>query len=1005
LLSPATPPGADTGAFVVSCGLRVPAGFEVIEFADDRLATNIYTLTFDAQQRVFVSGPGYVRLLVDEDGDGRADRAVVFAEAPRDGAMGLLWEKDTLYLVGDGGLRRLRDRDGDGHADGPAELLWPLRTDGEHTAHALRRGADGWLYLVCGDRTDLDKLPPPLPTSPLRKAIGGAVLRFAPDWQGYEIVADGFRNPYSMDFAADGELFTFDSDNERCVSLPWYEPTRWYHVVPGGHYGWLTPQHARYWRLPPYFCDVVPPVATFGRGSPTGVVCYRQRQFPSHYWDGFFLLDWTFGRIYFVRLQQQGSSYTCQAELFAQAVGEGGFAPTGIAVQPSSGDLFVCTGGRGTHGAVYRIHYSGVQSSATPPAPEHQTPRPLWTQDGQSARVPDLLALSQQGTPAQRFQALSALRRQAAHLKEADLLRAALANWQAHDRLLRRAAADLLACLPPQRQRALRALADQPEKQITLGLALAETAPEQALSLAVPLLGRVDLSEDLRLAAVRLLQLALGDLVAPAVRTTVWEGYTLRRPAAQRVPALHRAALAACRAAFPSGRGHLDRELSRTLAALEDSSPHTLQQVAEQLATVEDPVEQTHYLIVLARLSAPRSSAITARTAQVLLALDRQLQQRHAQRDTNWPLRLRELYLGLCARDPALAETLLQDPEFGRPDHVLFVPPSEPGRQQAARRFLERARADRTFVWNAALVRLAGALPPAEGLPVLRPLWQRADLRPALLPLLARQPVPEDRPRFLEVLNTASEPETLSAALAGLERLPEPTPAAKAAESAALVAALVRLPAGPSTEKLRQDLVRRLQQQSGARLGSDPAAWRRWLERTQPQAAARLNNPDGVDLAAWELRRRRLDWTRGQAARGQAVFVKAGCAACHSGSGGLGPDLRGVTRRFSRDDLLTAIVQPSKDISPRYRATWFETRDGRTWMGLVIYESADGVLLQTASGPVRLAAAQIAHRQPANRSLMPAGLLDPLSDQEIVDLYAYLQSLEAGDAGVRRSAR
>ena len=47
---------------------------------------------------------GYIRTLIDDDGDGRADRAVEFADGPRDGAMGLLWEGDTLYVTGDGGL-------------------------------------------------------------------------------------------------------------------------------------------------------------------------------------------------------------------------------------------------------------------------------------------------------------------------------------------------------------------------------------------------------------------------------------------------------------------------------------------------------------------------------------------------------------------------------------------------------------------------------------------------------------------------------------------------------------------------------------------------------------------------------------------------------------------------------------------------------------------------------------------------------------------------------------
>src|SRR5438309_2049992 len=86
-------------------GLRVPPGFEVTEFADSALANDIYCLTLDPAGRVVVSGRGYIRLLLDTDGDGRADAALDFAGAPKDGAMGLFWERDMLYCMGDGGLR------------------------------------------------------------------------------------------------------------------------------------------------------------------------------------------------------------------------------------------------------------------------------------------------------------------------------------------------------------------------------------------------------------------------------------------------------------------------------------------------------------------------------------------------------------------------------------------------------------------------------------------------------------------------------------------------------------------------------------------------------------------------------------------------------------------------------------------------------------------------------------------------------------------------------------
>jgi hypothetical protein len=99
--------------------------------------------------------------------------------------------------------------------------------------------------------------------------------------------------------------------------------------------------------MPPYFLDVVAPVATLGRGSPTGVVCYRHTRFPAMYRDGLFLCDWTFGRIYFVPLERRGSSYVGHPEVFLQATGDNGFAPTAAAVHPVTGDLYVSIGGRG----------------------------------------------------------------------------------------------------------------------------------------------------------------------------------------------------------------------------------------------------------------------------------------------------------------------------------------------------------------------------------------------------------------------------------------------------------------------------------------------------------------------------------------------------------------------------------------------------------------------------------------------------------------------------------
>jgi putative membrane-bound dehydrogenase-like protein len=896
-----------------SRGLRVPPGFEVTEYAGSNLANDIYTLTVDPSGRIVVAGRGYIRILVDDDGDGKADRAIDFADTPKDGAMGLLWEGDTLYVTGDGGLRRFRDRDGDDKADGPSEMIRKVKTGGEHTAHALRRGPDGWLYLLCGNTAGIDKSYAQLPTSPVKEPIAGCVLRFTPDLKQSEIVAHGYRNPYSMDFGSDGELFTFDSDNERCVALPWYEFTRFYHVVPGGFYGWLSPQRAEFWRCPPYFADVEAPVTTLGRGSPTGVACYRHVQFPKKYQGGFFAADWTFGRIYFLRLTRASDSYRCEKEVFLEAVGDDGFAPTGMIVHPKTGDLYISIGGRGTRGAVYRVHYKNSL-----PKIDHEAVKALQPRHGPAG---------------QRKQSRA---------------------------------------LPPAE------IAAKPVLSLRLGLELLQQRRVATFN---------------KLSFVRIVQLALGDLVSPKARGTVWEGYTLRRDHESLEKQFGKEQLQdvvkTMRSLFPSGKADLDRELSRTLGLLEDPDPQTLGRIANKLAATADPIEQVHYLIVLARLPAPRTAKVTVTVANALLGLDRRLEQRHQATDSNWPLRMSELYRELARKDVKLNDALLAHPDFGRPAHALFAKSPGCDTKRAATLFLRKAKADSDYAWNAALVQIVSALPPEQSLPVLRGLWGKAGLEPALLPLLARDPQPEDRDKFIDGLG-ATDLATVRACLGALQRLPAKT---KGPEILAALLALHRFPRDQAAQ-LHEDLVQHLGRITGQKLGADRKAWDAWFTRTYPDLAGRLTNPDGVDLVAWERRLARLNWPAGSAPQGRQVFVKARCASCHSGGQALGPDLHGVAKRFSRDDLLTAILQPSKDVSPRYQTTLIETTAGKIYMGLIIYEAVDGTLLQTGTATVRIPGDQIASQRRVPTSLMPAGLLDNLSDQEIVDLVAYLRALK-----------
>jgi putative heme-binding domain-containing protein len=135
---------------------------------------------------------------------------------------------------------------------------------------------------------------------------------------------------------------------------------------------------------------------------------------------------------------------------------------------------------------------------------------------------------------------------------------------------------------------------------------------------------------------------------------------------------------------------------------------------------------------------------------------------------------------------------------------------------------------------------------------------------------------------------------------------------------------------------------------------------------------------------------------------GQAAFAKASCAQCHriAGEGGAtGPDLTGAGSRFSRADLLDAILEPSKAISDQFQDTEVRTKDGDLYVGRIERDDANGIALRRlppSEDVIELDRAEIESRRLHPLSRMPSGLLDVLSEDEILDLFAYV--LSGGDA-------
>ena len=873
-------------------GIEVPAGFEVSLYADDALAHDIFSMTIDAHGRIVVAGAGYVKILEDTDHDGRADKATLFSPVPASGAHGMVFDGNDLICSGDDSVMRLRDADGDGVAEGPPQILTRLKHP-EHGCNGIIRGPDGWYYIINGNDAGVLQKHAALPTSPVSRPQCGAVVRLSPDGRDSDVYAHGFRNPYDLDFSANGQLFTVDADGERDHHLPWYVPTRLFDIAQGMHHGWVLEGWTRSWSRPESFLDNVERASSIGRGSPTGVVAYRHRQFPAGYRGGVFSACWTLGRVYYFPLKQSGATYKTDLEVFMRTTGEIGFAPCDLAVGPE-GDLFVAIGGRRTRGSVFRVRYKGADAASLEPAQKDPLRRVLsadqplasWSRaqwvpqarklgkKAMARAVSDpALAMSERIRAVEilveLFDGLSpSLAEQAIAMNSPDLTarvawalsrrlpsespqpilcrlssdpdpRVARAAWEAVDTLpslsgdLEHQPAWAVGLVSPVRRirsAAIHFAAGRGSESYLKfrAVAIAGKAASPALRLAdlrifreagrpgnqpdayvvSTCLGCFASSKDsaLRLEALRLLQIELGDMRTEPSQSEVHTGYVANRRAdAKQLDIARRLA-----PLFPTPDDEVNRELARLLGMIGFGQPNVLPALASRWTDKSSPEDDIHYLIVSSLLDGKRSPVETARAAKTLLNLQKKLTDAGQQPAENWAARVGEMFEALCKRDQGLIGAMLEQRGFGRPDHTLFVARMPRAlRGQAVRRLLANAAAEDEV--SPEMIELAADLPQAELAPLLRDNWDSPGLRDSIVSVLARSPHAEDRDKFIAGLASA-QPQVVEDAARALARLPE---VGNAEEIAVALQALRQACTTPAQQTLRAALAALLRHWTG----------------------------------------------------------------------------------------------------------------------------------------------------------------------------------------------
>ena len=176
------------------------------------------------------------------------------------------------------------------------------------------------------------------------------------------------------------------------------------------------------------------------------------------------------------------------------------------------------------------------------------------------------------------------------------------------------------------------------------------------------------------------------------------------------------------------------------------------------------------------------------------------------------------------------------------------------------------------------------------------------------------------------------------------------------------------------------------------------AAWQSWFQENYPdEPAAEL--PAAAETTKWDYHEL-LGFltgdtaTQGDPRRGEAIFTKAQCIKCHrfgNRGDGVGPDLTTVSQRFQRKEILESLLYPSQVISDQYSSKTVTTSEGQTFTGIVAPLGSSAVAILQANGEkVTIDKDEISETAPSKKSVMPEGLLNQLSLDEIADLFAYL---------------
>jgi putative membrane-bound dehydrogenase-like protein len=947
--------------------MTLPDGFKATLFAGEPDIVQPIAFTFDDRGRLWVvectsypkwtkekEGNDRVLIFEDTDGDGHFDKCTVFFDKGAN-LTGIEFGFGGVWLCATPNLIFIPIKEGEDKPAGPPQVIldgWDLKAQ-HNVFNGLRWGPDGWLY-GCNGILSNSRVGKPGAADDKRVSLNCGVWRYHPIKKEFEAVAHGTTNPWGLDFDDYGQMFITN-----CVIK------HLFHVIPGAHYQRMFGQdiNPNSYGLMESCADHIHwaggewTTSRGGQGAHSdaggghahvGAMLYLGDNWPDSYRNGLFTCNIHGNRINHDVLERKGSGYVAHHGkdfLFANdpwfrgiAIHQGPDGGVFVSDWTDTGECHNYEVVDRTNGRIYKVTFGKITPFTGNLAKLSDAELVQLQLHKNDWFVRHARRLLQERAAGGKLDKDTHKELRAILNDNGDVTRQLRALWSLH--VMGELSDSSLLGLLDHSEAYLRAWSIQlllerreASKEVRdklAALAVKDRSPLVRLYLAAGL-QRLPVEQRGPI-AIGLLQHA-GDAADANLPLMIWYGV---EPLAVAGPERAAALLEGMR--IPLVREYFSRRIASLPGKDKDDPMPGLQPLIDLLGRVDDAALQSDVL------------------AGILKALEGRREEPMAK---NWPAAYAHLVMGASAevRDRArFLGAVFDDEQALKELHQTVVDAKSPtlARQSALQTLVYKQKPELVRLLQSLVEDMALRGAAVRGLAAFND-----DKTPALI--VKHYASFTDSEKADAVQTLASRPAYALALLDAVEKGPVP----RTDISAFTARQLIGLN--------NKDVAERVNKVWGA-------------VRPASQEKASLMKKYKSMLAPEYVKSADL-------ANGRLVFQRT-CATCHrlfDDGQRIGPELTG-SQRANLDYFLENVLDPSAVVANEYRMTKVELKNGRVLNGIVKEENDRAVTLQTQNEQVIVPKNEIDTRTQSQVSLMPEGLLDKLTKEEVRDLVGYLAS-------------